>query len=118
SERDREVFQVIYNRSRAQATSDPQKLFFENIGAIRRLSQMNPTHIEQACGMFATSGALFSFSGVSFPISRRFLDIAQSLVREGDVRDEFALQAMRFINRLLEGDWREEIAIDDSLVEA
>src|SRR5207247_1933585 len=77
---DRELFQVRYNRARAQVATDARRYFFDTVGSIRRLSETDPTAIDQACGMYAGAAAVFAFAGASFAIGRRFLAIARRLV--------------------------------------
>jgi class 3 adenylate cyclase/tetratricopeptide (TPR) repeat protein len=115
--RDHEVFEVRYNRARAQATSDPQRFFFDTMGSIRRLGQTDAGAIDEACGMYAGAAALFAFSGVSFGIGRRFLDTAHGLVRTDSTRDLFVYKSMEFIHHYLEGQWGTEHEIPPDLVE-
>jgi len=67
--------------------------------------------------MYAGGAALFAFSGISFAIGRRFLDIARRLVRDGNVHDQFLYHTMRFVCDYLEGRWGDERVIDEPLVE-
>jgi tetratricopeptide (TPR) repeat protein len=108
--------QVRYMRARAQITTDPKRYFIDTIGSLRRLGQTDPTTIDQACGMYAGGAALFAYSGISFAIGRRFLDIARGLVREGNVSDLFFYRAMQSVCDYLEGNWGGDRAIDEALV--
>jgi len=81
------------------------------------MNQTDPARIADACGMYAGAALLFSFSGVSFSVSRRILDVARSLMRAGNVKDELTYRAMRFLHHYLEGDWDEAHAIEESLVD-
>jgi len=117
SEREREIMQIRYTRARAQTTSDPRRYFFDTIGSLRRLGRLDPTTVDQACGMYAGGAALFAYSGISFSIGKRFLEVADGLVRDGNVRDQFFYRTMRFVCDYLEGSWGDERAIDEPLVE-
>jgi class 3 adenylate cyclase/tetratricopeptide (TPR) repeat protein len=117
TERDRDVMHIRYTRARAQMTSDPRRYFFDTIGSLRRLCRLDPTTVEQACGMYAGGAALFAYSGISFAIGKRFLDVASGLVRDGNVRDQFFYRSMRFVCDYLEGSWGDERAIDEQLAE-
>ena len=48
------------------------------------MNQTNPARIDDACGMYAGAALLFSFSGLSFGVSRRILGIAETLVRQAE----------------------------------
>ncbi len=114
---DREVLEVRYNRARAQTTSDPQRFFFDTIGTLRRMNQLDPSGIEDASGMYAGTAILFSYSGVSFAVARKILGIGRDLVRAGNPRDEFVYQHYAWIHHHIAGDWSDQHTIDDDLVE-
>jgi len=116
-ERDQEVLRIQANRARAQATSDPQRFFTDTIASVRRLNRTNAAALDEAWWMYAGAAALFSFSGVSFRASGRFLDVAERLVPEGNRRDFFVYRSMRYVHHYLRGDWGEEHAIAEELVE-
>jgi len=67
--------------------------------------------------MWAGSAALFAYAGISFRVARRFLAIAQQLVREGNVRDQFVHRSMRFVIDYLAGDWGADRVVPEGLVE-
>ncbi len=113
------VLEVVYARSRAQATADDaMRLFLDNINAIRRCSVVDSTLLEQSCGIYATSSGLFSFAALSFDVARRFLDRAEDCKRPGNVSDQVFCGTFRTVYSLLSGDWRDETAMDESLVDA
>ncbi len=118
-EHERLVLGVVYARSRAQATSgDAVQLFVDNINAIRRCSIVDSRLLDQSCGIFATSAGLFSFAALSFDVARRFLEWAERTRRPDSVADEIFCGTFRTVYSLLTGDWRDETAMNDELVDA
>ena len=117
-EDEHEALEIRENRARAQTTSDPEALFFDTVGTLRRLQRLDPTTVDHACGMYAGAAALFSFAGLPFALSRRTLAIAHDLIRPGNQRDRFVYRSMVFFHHYLEGDWSEDLVIDDRAVEA
>src|SRR6185295_18539115 len=113
----REVMEIRYHRAKAQTTTDTTRFFFDSIGSVRGLNQSDPNSVEGACGMYAGSAALFSFSGLSFGVAGRLLAIARSVAREGNVRDQVTYRAMNFIHCHLSGDWRDEHRLDPDAIE-
>lgn len=110
--------QVRYNRIKAQSTSDTSRLFPDYVGTIRRLNRTDPECLPGvAVGLYGGFAALFAYSGISFRIGRRYLDIARSLCRPGHAKDIFDYQSLSFIHDFLEGKWDEERTVPDSLVE-
>jgi hypothetical protein len=100
-----------------QTTSDPRAVFLQLPTGLRRLNRIDPREVDEACGMYVGCAGLFAYSGISFGISARMLEIAKSLVREGSVIDEFVYREVCFIHHYLRGSWDDEHAIDDALVD-
>jgi tetratricopeptide (TPR) repeat protein len=116
-EREREVCELFYYRGHAEVTSDPTRLFRELPTGLRRFNRIDPREIDQACGMYVSCAAIFAYSGISFAVSRRMLEVARGLVRPDSPRDEFVYQAMRYAYHYLVGDWEDGYSVDDELVE-
>jgi len=115
---DLDVLEIRNARAFAQATSDPQRFFFDAIGGLRRLNRTDASAVPGACGIYAAGAAMFAFSGVSFDIGRRFLDVAREHIAPQQAgRDLFVCQAMEFIHSYLQGRWDAGYQIDDDLVE-
>jgi tetratricopeptide (TPR) repeat protein len=114
---DREIFEVRLNRARAQTATDAKRAFFDTIGTIRRLMETDPTRIDQASGMYAGAAAHLAFAGLSFSVGKRCLAVGRGLVREGNPREHFTYLTMQFIHDFLTGQWADDPAIADELVE-
>jgi class 3 adenylate cyclase/tetratricopeptide (TPR) repeat protein len=113
---DCEELEIRMARGKAQSTTAPRGYVATAFRGVRRLGQVDASKVEQACGMYATGAALFSFTGASFTLSRRLLGIAASLVK--NVRDEIGYRTMLFLNYYLTGDWDRRHLIADDLIDA
>ena len=115
SERDNALFELMYNRCRAQNIADDSRRTFDTVAAIRHVGHLDPSSVENSTGILAAAGAFFAFSGISFGPSRRFLAIAEKLSRQGGRSDRFLYRTMAFVVRFFEGDWssRHDIAEED-----
>ncbi len=117
AEAERNMFEIMFRRFRALTTSDPQRMFVDNIGAIRQMNHRDPRTIDTACLTYVMGGAAFAYSGTSFAISRRFLQRAQELIRPGEVSDELGCGFFRFVINFLEGAWAEEPGLAPALLD-
>jgi class 3 adenylate cyclase/tetratricopeptide (TPR) repeat protein len=117
SDQEREAFEIMFKRFRAMTTSDPKRMFFDNLGAIRRMNRRDPATIGTACLTYVMGGAAFAYSGTSFALSRLFLRRTQELLRPGEVGDELGCGFFRFVINFLEGRWREEQGLASELLE-
>ncbi len=113
----RDVLEIMYDKARAQTTTDPQRFFFDSIASIRRLDRLDPTTVAGAAGKYAGGAALFAFSGVSFAISRRFLNVARGLIAPGNISDVFRYRLFRFVHNYFSGNWQEASGIDETLID-
>ncbi len=116
TDRDGRVWQLMYNRSRAQCTADAERAFFDVIAAINHFTKkFDPENWEHAVGVIASSGAFFAWTDISVGASRRFLDVAERFV-ESDV-DRFLYEAMTFIPNYLGGRWSPDQDLSPELLE-
>ena len=67
--------------------------------------------------MYTAVAAMFGWSGLPFTVSKRFLEIARRLIRQGNVRDDFAYRSFSFVLHYLEGDWSDMHTVPEELVE-
>jgi len=108
----------MFRRAVAQSTSEPTRFLVDSVALIRRFSRIDAHTVPETAAIYAGMVAIFSFGGLSFGISRRFLEVADRLAESGAV-DERVLyfRTLHFLHHLLEGDWTESHSIEDSAVE-
>jgi class 3 adenylate cyclase/tetratricopeptide (TPR) repeat protein len=116
-DREREVWQILFNRGRAEITSDPTRLFFDTVAGFRQLNRIDASRIDQAGALYASCASVFCYSGISFAVSRRALAIAKRLIRPDSVQDRFTCAVMDFTQDYLEGRWADGAVVDDALVD-
>jgi class 3 adenylate cyclase/tetratricopeptide (TPR) repeat protein len=115
--RDLAVGEMLYQRALAENPTDPTRYVFDTIAACRYVQKLDSRKFVYACETTATTGAFFSFGGLSNEIARRFLDEASHLVREERSVDEFWFRAMGTLVTCLAGDWSGRYDIDDELMD-
>jgi class 3 adenylate cyclase/predicted ATPase len=106
--RRREVIELMYGRAKAQPTTAPVRFVFDTMHNLWKLQQVDPRTIPNAGAMYASTVGTFAFGGVSFAVSRRFLEEAEPLVQPDDRREGLIFGFMRFLHHFLEGDWSDE----------
>ena len=105
-EGEREVIEIMFQRALAETTADPTRFLFDSMATLRRIVRLDARSIPSAGRNYAGSVGIFSYTGVSFGIGRRFLALAEPLL-EGrpDAPGYLYYRAMRFIHHFLAGDW-------------
>ena len=116
-EHEREVFKLSLERGHAQVYSDPRRLFFETAGPLRRYHRLERTLIEHACGMYVGCAAIFAYSGLSFAVSKRMLEVAKTLMDENDIQDVFRYRSMLYTYEYFLGNWENAPTIEDAVIE-
>ncbi len=107
TEREREIMELRYARAEATVTSQPTRHLFDSMDTLAFLQRVDPASVPQSGKFYAGAAALFAFGGISFDVSRRFSDLARTLV-DGASPDEYVYErAMHFAHRVLHGDWSE-----------
>lgn len=117
-DQERMASEILFNRSRAEITSDPTRLFFESVAALRHFNEIDARQVEQSSAIYASAAGMFCYSGISFPIGKRIMQQARALVQQGNVQQEFTCASMEFIIRYLEGDWADGHVVDANLLDA
>lgn len=116
SANDQSIVSILYNRARAENPTDPRRYVFDTIAASRYVQRLDPYKCAEACEITATTGAFFTFGGISIAIARKFLDEAAHLIREKGTADEFSYRAMGTVVEFHAGDWSDRYDIDDELM--
>jgi hypothetical protein len=114
---DRDVYSLMWGRCRAQNIIDTRRNFFDNFSVFHFCATHgDPELIDHAPGSFAASGAFFAWAGLSFPIAKRFLDVAEEAAQTRPPVDQFLSQAMAFVYHFHIGNWGPENDIDDEML--
>ena len=116
SERERDVFELRIDRARIQVTADPGRFLPDCLSGLHELRRVDHSSIEKLGWLYAAAGGLFSYAGILFGVSARFLDRGHEAINRDDERELFFLGLMSFVHHLLSGDWDEAHEVDPALV--
>ncbi|MEE9609215.1 MAG: adenylate/guanylate cyclase domain-containing protein [Myxococcota bacterium] len=114
---DRAVIELYLKRAEAEPTGSPARFVLDSMLGLRKLQSVDPTGVPHAGAIYAGAATVFALGGVSFAISRRFLEVARRLVRPEQVPDLLLYRVLNFVHHFLAGDWSDEHAVDDELLE-
>ncbi len=113
---DRAVYSLMWGRCRAQNIIDTERNFFDNFSVFHFCATHgDPELIDHAPGSFAATGAFFAWAGLSFPVAKRFLDVAEEAARTRPPVDQFLSKAMAFVYHFHIGDWGPQHDIDEEM---
>lgn len=113
----REAVQLLYSRCRAECVADPEWFLFDAMYMVGRVSTVDPRPFDESFAQWAGVALLFSYSGISFRLSRRIIHMTAYLVRDDAPSDYFVYNLMTFMCDYFEGRWDRPSGVDDELIE-
>ena len=117
TERDTEVIDLFHKKCKALAVTDPIKFFFEFLYLFKGATNFKLTEFDLGNEIFMDASALFSFSGLSFRLSRKILDSAKEISRKANVKILMNRDFLETIHNYFSGHWKEIKAFDDDLAD-
>jgi tetratricopeptide (TPR) repeat protein len=115
--RDKEIISLYHKKCQALMTTDPKVMFVQALDFTRTLTKFDVTKIEHGTGIMASMSAIFSYSGLSFNLSRRVLSLVKDKIDMSDVRSVLFYKCSEICHNSLSGSWPEDMEIDQDLVE-
>ena len=116
-ERDVEVISLFSKKCKSLAVIDTKRFLVESLYLHKIITAFDLQKLQNGPALFAGVSALFSFSGISFRLSRKILDVIRDKVEKGDVRDYTIYELCETLHNFLEGNWKELKDYDDDLVD-
>jgi len=112
-----EFFDLHYKRSVVLVYVDNHRCFIEYLRALRRLNKFDITKIENSAGIWMSTSGLFSWTGISFKLSRKILDYMKGIINKGNIKDLLYYNLFDLLYNFFTGNWREINKYDANLVE-
>jgi tetratricopeptide (TPR) repeat protein len=114
---DSENINLLYKKNTALIVIDPKRMFVESFYWLDRLLRFNLRGIENGVGILSMSGAAFSYSGVSFRLSRKVLEFVEDKVDRNDIKSVLYYELPKVIFYFFFGEWDEIGEYDEKMVE-
>jgi tetratricopeptide (TPR) repeat protein len=116
TQRESEIVDLFYKKCKALATINPKRFFIESFYFYMRITTFDLAKFENGVGIFVSASALFSFTGISFRLSRKVLDSVKDRVFKDDAKILIIYDLLETVHNYLEGNWKEIRNYDDDLV--
>jgi len=107
TQRDLLVFDLFYKKCKALAITNPSRFFMEFFLFHKTITAFDLQKLENGTGLFVSASPLFSFSGISFRLSRRLLDNVKHRISIEDVRTSTTFELCETMHNFLEGNWND-----------
>jgi tetratricopeptide (TPR) repeat protein len=106
TEKDIEVVDLFLKKSKSLSLIDAKRFFIESFYLFKFISAFDLRKFEDGTGIFVSASVLFSYSGISFTLSRKVLDAIKGGVNQDDVRNYTKYEVCETVHHFLGGDWR------------
>ncbi|RJR51188.1 MAG: hypothetical protein C4576_04065 [Desulfobacteraceae bacterium] len=116
TERDKDAIDLFFKKLKALAIIDPKSFFLESFHFYKNLTRFDLAKIELGMGMFVGASTFFSFTGISFRLSRKILEHLKEKVRKDDIKSFTVYDFSEALHNYLEGDWGAISEFDDEFV--
>lgn len=113
---DKEAIDLFFKKLKALAVIKPMKYFVESFYFYRRVTTFDLTKFELGIGLFVGASTLFSFTGISFGLSRKILDLLKDRADKNHVRSYIIYDFSETMHHYFQGNWKAIKAYDDELV--
>jgi class 3 adenylate cyclase/tetratricopeptide (TPR) repeat protein len=113
---DKLAIDLFFKKLKALAITDPKRFFLESFHFYKNLTRFDLALLEMGIGMFVGASTFFSFTGISFGLSRKILDLLKERVQKDDLKSYTVFEFSHCLHNFLEGNWDKISAYDDDLV--
>ncbi len=114
---DEEAIDLFFKKLKALAVVNPRRFFVESFYFYKKLTRFDLAGVTSGIGMFVGASTFFSFTGISFTLSRRILNLVKHRVNKDDIRQFTIFDFSKTLHNFLQGNWKAIKLYDDDLVE-
>lgn len=114
--RDNEVFDLSYKKAISLIELDPKRCFIEFLRTLRRLTKFDIAKIENGVGMWMSASGLFSWTGISFKLSKKILQYNKDIINKNDIKQIFYHDLFELLYDSFTGNWSNAKEYDENLV--
>ncbi|MEN8250928.1 MAG: adenylate/guanylate cyclase domain-containing protein [Bacteroidota bacterium] len=116
STRDIEIFDLINQKGQSLAVTDAKRFFFELGFQLKHYIKFDLTKIKEGYDNFGAYSPVFSWSGISFMLSRKILHVAKPKLDSNNARSVLAYKLFQLMHNIFSGDWETSEEYNDEMV--
>src|SRR5208283_2402940 len=117
TQKDKEIISLFHKKLQALGTTDPREFFIRAIQFLKRIAIFDMNQIENGTGLVAAISILFSYSGLSFKLSRKVIEFIRDKLVITDVKSVLIFKASELFLNLASGNWPENTEYDRDLLD-
>ena len=114
---DNDIFYLLYKKIQCLAFVNAMRSFVEGIGAIKESFGFDLRKVKDSYNFILFGSGLFSYTGLSFILSKKFLGRALEIIDTNDFKELMAFHTYNLMHNCFSGQWNEIIWIDESIID-
>ena len=115
--RDNEIFDLIYKKVQTLVFVNAMRSFTEGIWAIKKSFGFDLKKVNNGYNWLLFGSGLFSYTGLSFRLSKKFLERAEEIIDKKDFKELFAFDTFKLTHNCFSGKRDEILGIDESIID-
>ena len=116
SQRDNEIFELFFMRSSAMSYFDNIAFFLNTIMGFNRVCLEDWSKSPDATRIYLGTAATFSFSGISFTLAYKLLNMCKSKMNRENIQNLIAFAFMYDFTNACSGDWEKIAPFNETLL--
>ena len=113
---DNEIFELLYIRGEGLLYFDNVKLFLNTISGFNKITLVDWSISPAATRIFIGTAGMLSFSGLSFKLAYKLLDVCKNKMDQEDIQNLMAFACMYDITNTCSGDWEKITPFKEKLL--
>jgi serine/threonine protein kinase/tetratricopeptide (TPR) repeat protein len=102
-----DIVDLTFKRGTSLATVDNYRMFMHSVGLLRKLNKLDISKVVKGVSMYIQGSTLFSYSGVSFKISKKLLEYSWKYIHPNDRRVYIDYKFSLLLYAVVSGNWAE-----------
>jgi class 3 adenylate cyclase/tetratricopeptide (TPR) repeat protein len=115
--KDNDIFSLSTKRDVILVLTNPMRLLVERFGTIKRILKFDIKQIENGFDAVIRGSGDFSFSGLSFRLSKKFLECGESVIDKNNCLELLPFKFFDLLHKYLSGKWDDIQAYDEGLID-
>ncbi len=115
--RENEIFDLRFKKAVSLVNLDPVNCFIEFIGTLNKVIKFDTTKVKNGIAIWMSGSGLFSWSGVSFSLSRKMLNYNKDIYDKLGDKEVLYYDLYELLHQSYVGDWLSVKKYDSDLVE-
>lgn len=115
--RENEIFDLKFKKAVSLVHLDPVNCFIEFIGTLNKVIKFDTTKVKNGIAIWMSGSGLFSWSGMSFKLSKKMLDYNKDIFDKLGVKEVLYYDLYELLHQSYVGDWLSVKRFDEDIVE-